>query len=156
MNPPTLRVTGRILPLSKATLARNPHLGDRPSPKRSPAASVATAPAIRVSRSISALEARFDAMWQRIGGPDMVPEFRFHPLRKWRFDRSHLETKIAVEIEGGIWNNGRHTRGTGFAEDALKYNQAILLGWRVFRLTKIDEDELREILAFLRTQEAQP
>jgi hypothetical protein len=55
--------------------------------------------------------------------------------RKWRFDFSWPDKKIAAEIEGGIWSGGRHTRGNGFSEDCAKYNQATLLGWRVFRFT---------------------
>lgn len=42
---------------------------------------------------------------------------------------------LAVELEGGTWANGRHTRGSGYAEDCDKYNQAALLGWRVLRFT---------------------
>ena len=59
-------------------------------------------------------------------------EYRFHPTRKWRFDFA-LENLIAVEVEGGIWTQGRHTRGSGFLKDCEKYGEAAILGWRVFR-----------------------
>lgn len=62
-------------------------------------------------------------------------EYKFHPKRKWRFDSAWPEKMIAVEFEGGIWTNGRHTRGKGYENDCEKYNNALLLGWRVFRLT---------------------
>jgi len=62
-------------------------------------------------------------------------EFMFHPTRKWRFDLAWPELKIAAEIEGGTWGQGksRHTTGSGFHGDCLKYNEAALLGWRVLR-----------------------
>lgn len=46
--------------------------------------------------------------------------------------------KIAIEIEGGAWTRGRHTRGAGFIRDMEKYNHAALLGWRVLRFTPQD------------------
>lgn len=62
-------------------------------------------------------------------------EFRFHPSRKWRFDVAIPELKIALEVEGGVFVRGRHVRPTGFLKDMEKYNEATLLGWRVFRCT---------------------
>jgi very-short-patch-repair endonuclease len=62
-------------------------------------------------------------------------EVRFHPTRKWRFDFAWREQRLAVEVEGGTWAGGRHTRGEGFAEDCTKYNAATLAGWRVLRFT---------------------
>ena len=67
--------------------------------------------------------------------PDVVTEYRFHPTRKWRFDYALPDTKIAFEFEGGVFIQGRHSRGTGLSEDAVKYNTAQLMGWRVFRFT---------------------
>lgn len=62
-------------------------------------------------------------------------EFRFHTERRWRFDFAYPEKKVALEVEGGVWSGGRHTRGYGFEEDCHKYNAAALHGWRVFRFT---------------------
>lgn len=67
--------------------------------------------------------------------PAVTREYRFHEERKWRFDFAWPEWKIAVEIEGGTFSQGRHTRGVGFADDCRKYNSAALLGWRLFRFT---------------------
>ncbi len=66
---------------------------------------------------------------------DLHPEreCQFHPERKWRFDFAFHKPMIAVEIEGGIWNAGRHNRGSSFEKDAEKYNAAAKLGWRVMR-----------------------
>jgi len=40
---------------------------------------------------------------------------------------------LAVEVEGGIWNYGRHNRPQGFIDDTEKYNAAANLGWIVLR-----------------------
>lgn len=64
-------------------------------------------------------------------------EYKFHIVRKWRFDfvigHQPLSTKIAIEIEGGVFSQGRHTRGTGFVKDCEKYNMAVLQGWSILR-----------------------
>jgi very-short-patch-repair endonuclease len=62
-----------------------------------------------------------------------VREYRFCLERRWRFDFAFLPEKLAVEIEGGVWTGGRHTRPQGFIDDCDKYNRAVLLGWRVLR-----------------------
>lgn len=65
-------------------------------------------------------------------------EFKFHPKRRWRFDYAIPEHRIALEVEGGVWTGGRHTRPQGFLGDIEKYNTATLMGWRVFRTTPDD------------------
>lgn len=66
---------------------------------------------------------------------ECVSEFRFHETRKWRFDFAIPEQKIAIEIEGGIWIQGRHNRASGFVKDMEKYNTAASLGWILIRST---------------------
>ncbi len=87
-----------------------------------------------------------------IEGIKFETEVKFHPTRKWRFDIALTEKKIAIEYEGGVFGGGksRHTTGKGYAGDALKYNEAQKLGWRVLRYTsngysKLIED-LKQIL----------
>ena len=65
-------------------------------------------------------------------------EFKFHPVRKWRFDYAFPEHKIALEVEGGVWTGGRHTSSVGFLNDMEKDNTATPMGWRVFRPTPDD------------------
>ncbi|OTG95014.1 DUF559 domain-containing protein [Acinetobacter sp. ANC 3832] len=62
-------------------------------------------------------------------------EFKFHPKRKWRADFHLVEKMILVEVEGGIWSNGRHTRGKGYLGDLEKYNAATMLGYQVLRFS---------------------
>ena len=67
--------------------------------------------------------------------PEPEPEYRFHRVRRWRFDFAWPEHKVALEIEGGVWTRGRHVRPHGFLRDIEKYNWATALGWRVLRAT---------------------
>ncbi|EOX3942305.1 hypothetical protein ACPHXT_000727 [Vibrio alginolyticus] len=62
-------------------------------------------------------------------------EYRFHETRRWRFDFAYPEQQLAVEVEGGTWAGGRHTRGSGYEKDCEKYNEAALRGWSVLRFT---------------------
>ena len=62
-------------------------------------------------------------------------EFQFHPTRKWRADFHLKGKKILVEVEGGIWSNGRHTRGKGYLGDLDKYNAATMMGYQVIRFS---------------------
>ena len=65
----------------------------------------------------------------------MEREHRFHLGRRWRFDFAWPADKVAVEVEGGHWTGGRHVRGCGFEADCEKYLEAMVLGWRVLRVT---------------------
>lgn len=62
-------------------------------------------------------------------------EYRFHPTRRWRFDFAFVDDKVSVEVDGGVWIQGRHTRPSGFIEDMHKMNEAAILGWTVIRVT---------------------
>lgn len=96
-------------------------------------------------------EKAFALIWKALGGVELQREVTFCE-RKWRFDFAQVETKVAVEIEGGVWSGGRHTRGKGYIEDCTKYNRASVLGWTVFRLTPdmITRDKVQEIINFVK------
>lgn len=70
-----------------------------------------------------------------LGLPEPVREHRFHPVRRWRFDFAWPDRKIAVEVDGGTWSGGRHSRGGGYEKDAEKLNAAAVDGWRILRVT---------------------
>jgi len=64
-------------------------------------------------------------------------EYRFSPPRRWRLDfvlgwPNHF---FAIEVEGGSWINGAHNRGKRFEQDAEKYAEALIKGYKVLRVT---------------------
>ncbi len=69
-------------------------------------------------------------------------EWRFHAQRQWRFDYAIPELKLAIEIEGDVFINERHTRGTGYIRDMEKYNIAQIMGWTVLRYTPDQRDKM--------------
>ena len=80
----------------------------------------------------------FQELCDQEGLPIPLKEHRFEVNRRWRFDYAWLGVvggKVALEVEGGVWSQGRHTRGAGFLGDIEKYNRAVVLGWRVVRCT---------------------
>jgi very-short-patch-repair endonuclease len=75
--------------------------------------------------------------WQceAAGLPAPEREVRFHATRRWRFDLLWRAKRIAIEVDGGVFLGGRHTRGVGYTKDCEKLNEALLLGFRVLRVT---------------------
>ena len=111
-----------------------------------------------MSMSKSALEEAF-ALQLRATGLDagVTREFRFHQSRRWRFDFAWPVKRVAVEVEGGIWTRGRHTRGGGYIGDLEKYNEAAVMGWVVLRVAGEhieDGRALRWLELALRAREA--
>jgi very-short-patch-repair endonuclease len=64
-----------------------------------------------------------------------VPEFRAVPGRRFRIDVAFPPQKLAVEIDGGAWIRGRHSRGVGIESDCEKSAALAILGWRLIRCT---------------------
>ena len=94
----------------------------------------------KLPKASSMLELIFLSQCRYAKIQDPAREVKFHPDRKWRLDFAFVHPKnsgrlIAMEIEGGAYSGGRHTRGAGFTADIEKYNEAALLGWTIFRAT---------------------
>ena len=75
-------------------------------------------------------------------GREIKPEHIFFQGRRWRIDFAIVDLKIGIEIEAGVWANGRHTRGKGFIDDMEKYNAAATLGWVILRFTPHDLNKI--------------
>ena len=78
---------------------------------------------------------RYQLILHNIDIPESEYMFAKELKRKFRFDYCYTEHKLAIEIEGGIWINGRHNRASGFIKDMEKYNIACVLGYRILRFT---------------------
>lgn len=81
------------------------------------------------------------------GLPEPVPEYTFAKPRRWRFDYAWPLHRLALEIDGGVWTQGRHTRGAGKIADMEKLSEAAILGWRVLYAVP---DDLRNGVAMSR------
>ena len=102
----------------------------------------------------SDLEAAFEYYWRVLNGPPLEPEYKFLPKRKFRFDFASPKNFVAIELQGGTWANGRHSRGAGYTNDCIKLNLATLAGWRLFwlttdMLTNEPEQHLNPIIEFI-------
>ena len=83
---------------------------------------------------------------KELGLKNIEVEHRFARslCREWRSDyfipafsqeKICVKIPVLVEIEGGAWSAGRHTRGKGYSDDCLKYSTASAMGFKVFRFT---------------------
>jgi hypothetical protein len=81
--------------------------------------------------------------WSKLPAPER--EYHFHPVRKWRFDLAWPDRNLAVEVQGATWVAGYHNRGKGYELDCVKYNEAVLLGWRVLTVTSAMVDDGRAL-----------
>ena len=80
---------------------------------------------------------------QTMFGPERVEEeYRFHPVRRWRFDFAVPAIRLAVEYNGhggfvAAGGKSRHGSIIGMTGDAEKLNAAIGCGWRVLQFTTL-------------------
>ena len=72
-----------------------------------------------------------NAWFKELGIPEPVYEYRFHPTRKWRMDMAWIDQKVFLEVQGGIFVRGRHSRGAAMLKEWEKINTASSMGWRV-------------------------
>ena len=122
---------------------------------------------------MSALEDQFLSLWQA-HYPQLVLEREFSDIDAWekdyqeryskskrskryRLDFAHLSSKTGVEIQGGVYNRGRHVTGSGYERDCRKYNLAYTSRWTIFLLTSTmakDSEWLATIAAHVRSASA--
>ena len=69
---------------------------------------------------------------------DFFREFQFLESRKWRWDFCVPGENLAIELEGGLYTGGRHTRGPGYQEDLTKYQEGACMGWHILRFSVQD------------------
>jgi|SRR6185312_1807954 len=67
--------------------------------------------------------------------PFFEREFRIDPKRRFRIDIFFPKERLAVEVDGGGWINGRHSRGNGMDADAEKSALIARLPARLLRTT---------------------
>lgn len=86
----------------------------------------------------SLLEAHLLQQLRDAGLPDPQPQYRF---KRWRFDFAWPALRLAVEVQGGLWIQGRHNRAEGYRLDCVKSRMAQLAGWT---LLPYAGDEVRD------------
>lgn len=84
----------------------------------------------------SELEMLLYTRLERAGLPLGEGQCRIVPGRQFVWDRCWRNQRVAVEVQGGIWINGAHSRGSGVERDSIKQSMAAALGWRVLPITK--------------------
>ena len=101
---------------------------------------------------MSALEDQFLGLWQA-HCPQLIFEREFSDIAAWeadyqeryakskrskryRLDFAHPDSSTGIEIQGGVYNRGRHVTGSGYERDCRKYNLAYTSGWTIFLLTR--------------------
>jgi very-short-patch-repair endonuclease len=97
------------------------------------------------------LEQRFLESWRRLFAhlPAPTMQYKFHATRKWRFDFSFIDQRLAVEIDGGAFIHGGHSRGAQQQKDYEKMNNAVKLGWRVLRFNTKDMADAEAVVTFV-------
>jgi hypothetical protein len=104
----------------------------------------------------SALADKFEYLWCLLNGPSLVKEYRFHVARRWKFDYYHEPTMTAIELEGGLYSGGRHSRAEGYLSDIEKYNAASMQGIVILRLGtgQVDAAHIAEFVSYLERRAA--
>ncbi len=106
---------------------------------------------------MSHLEQKFADLWLSLyPAIDLHSEYRFSPPRRYRWDFCHPSSKVAIEIQGGVWmGKSGHSGGSGLLKDYQKLCLAASQGWRVFLLadSMITDEYLGSIATAISTSE---
>jgi very-short-patch-repair endonuclease len=79
-------------------------------------------------------------------------QYKFHPTRKWAADFAWPDTKVILEVNGGTYLQGAHSRGSRQRKDYEKWTSISLMGWR---LILVDTVDVRKGIHVIRVLEAQ-
>ncbi len=88
----------------------------------------------------SHLEAGFLLLWQTMCSDYREPERDYHFAlpRKWELDFAWPASKVAVEIQGGLFKGHGHQRALAYTRDCQKNNAAVVRGWKLLHYTTLD------------------
>ena len=67
---------------------------------------------------------------------DAACAHEYRRARNWRCDFAWPDRRLIVEVEGGVYTQGRHVRPSGFTKDLEKYNALTEAGWKVLRFSR--------------------
>lgn len=97
-----------------------------------------TAEEIKATRSAKErANALFDKACKAHGLPTPTHEYKFHPERNWRFDHV-FEGWLVLEVQGGLFVEGRHSQGAALLKEHEKLNEAVVHGYSVLFCTPDD------------------
>lgn len=80
-------------------------------------------------------------------------EYSISDKTNHRFD-FFIAPALLIEVQGGTWKNGAHSRHAGVERDCRKGNLAVFLGYKLLRYTTemvTAGDAINDVLALLRT-----
>ena len=102
--------------------------------------------------SNSKLESKFlSLLFELAPALKVVREFRAIPGRRFAFDFFLPDYGILIEIQGGAFTGGRHTRGAGMASDCEKSRLAQMMGYKCFAYTgnQITREHVQELVNYV-------
>lgn len=95
----------------------------------------------RVLKAAQEQEANDAMAWHltQLNAPAFQREYFFaKPERQWPADFAWPEHRLIVEIDGGLWINGGHSRGRGRLRDMERDNWCVMHEWKVLRFSAED------------------
>lgn len=65
----------------------------------------------------------------------LIRQYAFNEARRFRADFAWPHAMLLLEVDGGSWISGAHSRGSGIARDCEKGAHAAIGGYRVIHCT---------------------
>lgn len=96
-----------------------------------------TAQSLKVRRDLTkeaAARRLFQTLCEQQGLPRPETEYQFLKTRRFRFDYAWIKERVALEVVGGVWVRGGHSRGKIQLRDMERRNLAQLAGWKVLEV----------------------